>query len=137
MNAANSNRAGHGDGIALVEFLHERFPRLRIVVFSMLPEESFAPRALAAGASAYLSKNKPPGDLVTAIKAVLERGKYVSEAQEDLLLVHRIKRKLGRAPWAIWWPTVSGTSCSDPDPRLVQNSPSPRTTGAGTAPRRV
>lgn len=74
------------DGVASVAELAKRYPTLKIIVFSLLPEESFAPRALAAGARAYLSKNASPLQLVTAVEAVVAGRRYVPESQEDLLL---------------------------------------------------
>lgn len=43
-------------------------PALAVVVLSMHPEDQFARRALADGASAYVSKARPPADIVAAIR---------------------------------------------------------------------
>ncbi len=75
-----------GDGIAVIASLTERFPDLKIVVFSLLPEESFAPRALAAGASAYLNKGQSPEEVIAAVQAVVAYGTYVPAAQEEAML---------------------------------------------------
>lgn len=58
-------------GTEVLRRVHARFPALPIIVHSMHPEEQFAHRALATGAAAYVAKERPPGDLVTAIQAAL------------------------------------------------------------------
>jgi DNA-binding NarL/FixJ family response regulator len=74
------------NGVSVVTALMERFPELKIIVFSLLPEESFAPRALAAGAKAYLNKSASPAQLVEAVEAVVEGRRYVPASQEEFLL---------------------------------------------------
>lgn len=71
------------DGIGLIEKLAAKFPALKIVVFSMLPEQSFASRALGAGAAAFLNKNRSPEEVVAAIQAVAMQKQFVPEAQQD------------------------------------------------------
>lgn len=58
-------------GTEVLRRVHARQPELRIIVHSMHPEEQFARRALASGAAAYVSKERPPGDLVEAIRAAM------------------------------------------------------------------
>lgn len=58
-------------GTEVLRRVHARHPALPIVVHSMHPEEQFARRALAAGAAAYVSKERPPAELVAAIFAAL------------------------------------------------------------------
>ena len=43
-------------------------PSLAVVVLSMHPEDQFARRALADGASAYVSKDRPPADIIAAVR---------------------------------------------------------------------
>lgn len=58
-------------GTEVLRRVHANHPELRIIVHSMHPEEQFARRALASGAAAYVSKERPPGDLVEAIRAAM------------------------------------------------------------------
>jgi two-component system invasion response regulator UvrY len=44
------------------------WPDLAVVVLSMHPEEQFAARALADGAAAYVSKNRPSSELIAAVR---------------------------------------------------------------------
>jgi DNA-binding NarL/FixJ family response regulator len=43
-------------------------PCLAVVVLSMHPEDQFARRALADGASAYVSKERPPSEIIAAVR---------------------------------------------------------------------
>lgn len=43
-------------------------PDLPVVVLSMHPEDQFARRALADGAAAYVSKDRPPADIIAAVR---------------------------------------------------------------------
>ena len=43
-------------------------PSLAVVVLSMHPEDQFARRALADGASAYVSKERPPAEIIAAVR---------------------------------------------------------------------
>mgnify|MGYP003869518321 CR=1 FL=1 len=62
-----------GHGLELVKTVRERRPEIRSVVFSMYDETIYAERALRAGASGYLMKTEPIGDLVEAVRRA-ERG---------------------------------------------------------------
>lgn len=44
------------------------YPSLAVVVLSMHPEDQFARRALADGASAYVSKERPPAEIIAAVR---------------------------------------------------------------------
>ncbi len=57
-------------GIEVLRRLRAEHPRVRIVVLSMYPEDEYAPRLLGEGAAAYLSKDRPPEEVLAAIRAV-------------------------------------------------------------------
>lgn len=61
---------GEDDGLRLVRDLRREFPNVRIVVLSMLDEATYQPRALSAGADAFLSKRDGPESIVAALKLV-------------------------------------------------------------------
>jgi len=58
-------------GVEVLRRVRERHPALAIVVHSMHPEEQFAHRVLAAGAAAYVPKERPPRELIEAIRAAV------------------------------------------------------------------
>jgi DNA-binding NarL/FixJ family response regulator len=57
------------DGIALTERLCRDFPNCAVIILSLYDEPSNRERALKAGASAFVSKQKPDGELVDAIRS--------------------------------------------------------------------
>lgn len=56
------------DGLKLVRELRQEHPRLRIVVLSMLDPGVYAPKALQAGASFFVSKQEGPAAIVAALR---------------------------------------------------------------------
>lgn len=58
--------------------LRERAPGVRALVLSVHPEGQYAARALKAGAAGYLTKDRAPRELLTAIRRVHGGGRYVS-----------------------------------------------------------
>ena len=60
----------------------------------MYPEDQYALHLLRAGASAYLSKDRPPEELLAALRKVAGGGSYVT----DTLAEHALRGKGGEAP---------------------------------------
>jgi DNA-binding NarL/FixJ family response regulator len=77
-----------GGGLDALGRLHELRPELRILVFSMHPEDQYAVRSLAAGASGYLGKGCPPEQLVSAVRTVAAGRRYIGETVAELLAEH-------------------------------------------------
>ncbi|MFO0630393.1 MAG: response regulator transcription factor [Polyangiales bacterium] len=59
-------------GSEVLARVRERHPTLRVVILSMYAEEHFAARMVRAGARAYLSKTRPPDEVVARVIAVAE-----------------------------------------------------------------
>jgi two-component system, NarL family, invasion response regulator UvrY len=59
--------------------VRERHPRLPVVVLSMYGDRQFVIQALRAGASAYLTKERAPEELLRAIRSVLAGRRYVGD----------------------------------------------------------
>jgi len=76
-------------GLEVLRALKTEYPRLPVMILSLHPEEQYALRALKAGASAYLTKQSAPEELVAAIKQVLKRrivvSKFLAERLADTL----------------------------------------------------
>ena len=51
----------------------------------MHPEDQYARRALRAGAAGYLTKESASGELVVAIKQIVQGGRYVSQSLAENL----------------------------------------------------
>ena len=73
-------------GLELVKDLKARHPGAVFLAISMHEESLYAERILRAGASGYITKQQPPGELIKAIRQVLDNRVYVSkEVSENLL----------------------------------------------------
>jgi Response regulator containing a CheY-like receiver domain and an HTH DNA-binding domain len=66
------------NGIELIEEIKRRKPSVKILVFSVNPENKSALPTLNAGAAGYLSKDSALSELVNAIRKVNEKGRYMS-----------------------------------------------------------
>jgi len=73
-------------GLELVKDLKAIHPRVVILAISMHEESLYAERMLRAGASGYITKQQPPGELIKAIRQVLDNRVYVSKEVSESLL---------------------------------------------------
>ncbi|SDI34324.1 response regulator [Paraburkholderia phenazinium] len=71
-------------GISLIEQIKFEKPLVRILVLTMYPEETYAIRALKAGASGFVTKASAGDDLLDAIRKMASGGIYLSLATADL-----------------------------------------------------
>jgi DNA-binding NarL/FixJ family response regulator len=83
-----------GNGLDLIRRIKDRHPTVRMLVWSMYPENLYAERALQAGAQGYLHKGKATSQLVGAICAVLAGEVYLSKEFADDLLHRAIGGKV-------------------------------------------
>jgi len=65
-----------GSGLDVLKRARELRPRLPILILSMHAADQFARRAVAAGASGYLTKDAADSDLVTAVSRLARGGRY-------------------------------------------------------------
>lgn len=72
-------------GLDVLQEIKEMNPALPVMVLSLHPEEQYALRAMKAGASAYLTKQSAPDELVKAVKQVLSGRMYVGAALAEQL----------------------------------------------------
>ncbi len=68
------------EGLEVLKELRQELPKLPILILSAHPEDQLALRLLKAGAAGYLTKDKAPEVLISAIRKVLKGEKYISEA---------------------------------------------------------
>ena len=74
------------DGLTALTHIRERQPQLRVLVISMYDSAEFVRRAVANGASGYLTKQAAPRELREAVRAMAATGSYFSAAVARLLL---------------------------------------------------
>lgn len=81
-------------GLQLIGPLRSRAPDARILVFTMNESPALAASALEAGASGFLSKNAPPEDLLTAVRAVTSNKVYLERGLAIDMATRSVKRDL-------------------------------------------
>jgi DNA-binding NarL/FixJ family response regulator len=77
-------------GLEVLKELKRLRPKLPVLVLSIHPEDQLAVRVLKAGGAGYMTKETAPEELVTAVRAVVRGGRYVSPR-----LAEKIARDLG------------------------------------------
>src|SRR4029077_9412795 len=65
-------------GLDALKQIKETHPRLPILLMSMHNENEFGVRAIKAGASGYLGKDRIHEELLTAVKIVLQGRRYIT-----------------------------------------------------------
>ena len=79
------NMPGRG-GLEVLAALKEEGSTIKTLVVSMYPEDQYAIRCLRAGATGYLNKAGDPGELVTAIRTVMQGRKFVTPEVAQMLV---------------------------------------------------
>jgi DNA-binding NarL/FixJ family response regulator len=76
-------------GIDLVKTVKERYPRVKMLVWSMYEESLYAERALRAGAMGYISKQHVTDKIIDAIRTIL-RGELFLSKELSAKMLHRV-----------------------------------------------
>jgi len=77
---------GGNDGFDLLRRIHEAWPLVRVLVYSMNDERSYGPRVLRAGAAGYLMKTHGLDELIRALRILAAGNRYLSPVlAEDLI----------------------------------------------------
>ncbi len=73
-------------GLDFIKDIKIRYADLKILMFSIYPDEKFAKRAIKMGADGYLSKSAKPSEIINAIRKIEKGGKYMRyELLEELI----------------------------------------------------
>ncbi len=83
------------DGLEVLQELRRGRPKLPILILSAHPEDQMALRLLKAGAAGYLTKDRAPEVLLTAIRKILSGEKYISESLAEKTVLHVISEAPG------------------------------------------
>lgn len=75
------------EGLEVLQQLRHERPKLPVLILSAHPEDQLALRLLKAGAAGYVTKDKAPEVLMSALRKVLRGGKYISESLAEKALV--------------------------------------------------
>lgn len=83
---------GDSDGTYLIQKIHNRYPKMRVLVYTMSEESLYGERVATAGARGYVMKTSDPSCLKNAIYSILDGELYFSGTTQARLQ----KRKAGR-----------------------------------------
>ena len=75
-------------GLDIMKYVKETYPEVKIVAYSMFDSSSYLNRAIAAGASGYVSKSKDEMDLLNCLETVYKGNTYFSHENLDSLIVY-------------------------------------------------
>jgi DNA-binding NarL/FixJ family response regulator len=78
-------------GLELIKDIRVRHADLPVLVLSMSDEGVYAERALRAGARGYLMKEAATGEVLAALRRVLDGGLYLSDAMASRLLAQLVR----------------------------------------------
>jgi len=84
-------------GLDVLKQMVDAQPNMAVLVLGMHPEVRYAVRVLKTGEAGYLTKNKAPEEVVSAVKKVVAGGKYVSPALAENLAAS-LKPPPGKSP---------------------------------------
>ncbi len=75
-------------GIEVLKDIRVAAPSVKILMLSMHPVEQYAVRSIRSGASGYLTKERSPYELISAIREVAQGGMYIdAQVAAELALV--------------------------------------------------
>ena len=74
------------DGIETTKFVSKQYPQIKIIVLTMYEDERFVYHMMENGANGYLLKNAEPQEIRRAIMDVYEKGYYLNNFVNRILL---------------------------------------------------
>src|SRR5699024_7653535 len=77
-------------GLDILPLLKQTQPALPVVVLSMYPAETYAVRALEAGASGYIAKDMDFNELIHCLRRVSQGGRYFPAEILDRILQYNL-----------------------------------------------
>lgn len=75
----------NSDGLALFEYLRRHFPKIGIVVLTVMDSPAVIRALMAAGVTCILSKSDATGHIITAIHSSFAGGSYLSPTIDQVL----------------------------------------------------
>jgi len=75
----------NSDPFDLLQFLQIKYPRIKVLVFTMGAEKVYAGRLIKAGARGFISKSSSLDEIRKAISTILNDQKYISEKLIEIL----------------------------------------------------
>ena len=75
-------------GLEALKELRQKYPDIPVLILSIYGEDQYGIRALRAGAAGFLKKVSAPGELVAAIRKIIQGGRYISESLAEKIADH-------------------------------------------------
>jgi DNA-binding NarL/FixJ family response regulator len=94
------------DGFAVMPFLREKHPAVRVLVLSMLDHENYVHRMLQAGAMGYVLKNADSAEITHAIRTVAAGRPFLC-TEIGLELLHRMVERQQATPAEVAVPVAT------------------------------
>jgi len=91
-------------GLQLIETIRRRIPETSVLVLTMHQEEQYAIRSFQAGAQGFVTKSRPPAELLDALRQVARGQLYISSE-----LAHKLAHQ-----------AITGRSDGQPHMRLTR-----------------
>lgn len=66
-------------GLDVLADIRADFPHVKVLVVSTYEESQYSVRAIRAGAAGYVTKTSAPTELITAVRTVVETGRYLTD----------------------------------------------------------
>jgi len=76
------------NGLEILKELRKSYPKVAVIMLSMHPKDQYGVRVIKAGASAYISKESAPEELVNALRIAARGEKYITPDLAELLARH-------------------------------------------------
>ena len=73
------------NGLEALKDIKRSSPDLPVLILSLYPGAHYARRALKAGASGYITKDTAPEEVASAVRRILQGGRYVSASLAEQL----------------------------------------------------
>ena len=83
------------NGIEFIKAVSPQFPDIKYIVLSMHDENSYAERAVKAGASGYVMKQEVSDKIVSALKAVRDGEIFLSDTMKSKILSRYVSGRFG------------------------------------------
>ena len=105
-------------GISLLEQVKHLYPKLPVLVLSMLDDVQIVLRAIQSGANGYITKDRPASELVAALSKVAAGGRYIDPVMAEKIVFYnagadRPHNKLSSREMDVYKMLVEGKSIKE------------------------
>jgi len=88
-----------GNAMEIFNEIRNRYPLLRILVYTMNPEDLFGKRMLQFGADGFLNKQSTEAEVIHALELFFRGKKYISESLQDQIDHEMMKKNVNNNPF--------------------------------------